>query len=494
MGLNRRQLLAAAAAAGAGAGAAVAPFGVRLGGAVASAQAAFVGVSFDAAPFTLGVASGDPTASSVMLWTRLAPEPLTDGDGGLDETVEVAWVVAEDPRLRRIVKTGTTPATSALAHSVHVDVTGLEPGRTYWYRFAALGRVSRIGRTRTAPAPGAARLRVGYVSCANFQHGEFAAYRHLAREDLDVVFCLGDYQYEYTAGEYAGYREHQAFETVTLEQYRQRTALYKGDPALRAAHAAFPWVVAWDDHEVDNDWASDTPESTDPAQSNESPEAFRMRRARAFQSYYEHMPVRLPDVAQVGSPDVQIYRDLAFGDLLDVSVVDTRQYRSDQPCGGQEPGFIVVSCQEQDDADRTILGAQQKDWLKGALSGSQAAWRMVANQVMFSPLYSTSLAALPLDQLGLPVPIPAQIPAPTGSNGQYYFNVDQWGRPISPSAGRSRPSWPSRRSPTPSSSPATSTRTGCTTSRRTPTTTPAGRSSPPSSWARRSPRTASMTS
>jgi len=432
MPLTRRELLGAAAA---GAGLAALPFGRRLSDPRAVAQSAPLGVAFDPAPFTLGVASGDPTGTSVVLWTRLAPEPLVEAGAALPERVEVDWVVAEDPRLRRVVRSGTTVAGPELGHSVHVDPGGLEPGRTYWYRFAALGRVSRIGRTRTAPPPGAPRMRFAYVSCANFQQGEFAAYRNLAHEEVDVVLCLGDYFYEYGAGEYGGYREHQDFEVVTRDQYRQRHALYKGDPNLRAAHAAFPWIVTWDDHEVDNDYAADLPENDNEAEGNASAETFLQRRADAYAAYYEHLPMRLPDGGLAGA-NTRIYRSLSFGDLLDVAVVDTRQYRSDQPCGGSGigPGALPFAgaCAEQEDPSRTMLGAAQKTWLTETLSSSTAAWRVVANQVMFAPLFSASLVGL-LGNAGVGtggVPdLPTgdvPIPVPVGGNASFYFNLDQW--------------------------------------------------------------------
>ncbi len=415
MRLTRRQLLA-----GAGAGAAALPFGSRLAGHRAEAQSLPLGVAFDPAPFTLGVASGDPLPESVILWTRLAPEPLVEagaslGGSGVNEAVEVDWVVAEDPRLRRVVRTGTTMAGPELGYSVHVDPGGLEPGRTYWYRFAALGRVSRIGRTRTAPVGPTGRVRFAYVSCSNFQHGYFGAYRHLAREDLDLVVCLGDYFYEYPTGEYGGFRDHQPFETQGLEEYRQRHALYKGDPDLRAAHAAFPWVVTWDDHEFDNNYADLVPEANTEDSANATPESFAQRRSDSYQADYEHLPLRLPQPDDLANAtDLRIYRRLLFGDLLQMDVVDTRQYRTDQPCQNPEDGsdgFIVVRCPEQDDPEATILGAEQKTWLLDGLERSTAAWRVVANQVMFSALFSQGTPTS-----GLPVPVGEAV----------YFNADQW--------------------------------------------------------------------
>jgi len=404
---NRRQFLSGALAAGAGA--AVWPLGVRLGHDRAMAQALPLGVAFDAAPFTLGVASGDPTPESVILWTRLAPEPLTGG-GPLPEQVEVDYVVAEDPRLRRVVKRGTAAATAPMGHSLHVDATGLEPGRTYWYRFAALGAVSRIGRTRTAPVVGVDRLRFAYVSCQDFQNGSYAAYRNLVQEDIDFVVHLGDYIYEY-AGDEDAYRQHTGDEVSSLQSYRDRYALYRGDTALRACHAAFPFIVTWDDHEFDNNYANLIPED-DSGPGQDSPEAFAQRRANAYQGYYEHMPIRLTETGPPNGPDFRIYRRLQFGDLLDMSVLDTRQYRTDQPCttpGTDQEMFIIARCQGQDDPAQTIMGPEQEQWLKDSLADSTAAWRVVAQQLMVGQLNSLSTSAVP------------------GAPGeQLYFNSDQW--------------------------------------------------------------------
>jgi len=378
---------------------------------VAMAQTAPAGVSFDPAPFTLGVASGDPLADSVILWTRLAPEPLTGG-GPLPDEVEVDWVIAADPRLRRVVAQGTAPAIAAMGHSVHVDVSGLEPGTTYWYRFAALGRTSRIGRTRTAPAPGAASFRFAYVSCQNFEQGFFAPFAALVAEDIDLVVHLGDYIYE-GGGDGEG-RSHTGDETNELPEYRNRYALYRGDSALRAVHAAFPFIVTWDDHEVDNNYAGLIPEDDDEAEGNDTPERFAQRRANAYAAYYEHMPIRLTEAGPPSGPDFRIYRRYTFGDLLEMSVLDTRQYRDDQPC---DDAFFVASCDEQTEEGRTILGAEQREWLKSGLSASTTAWRCLAQQLMIGQLKT---ANIPVDELE------PFIEGLTPASDGVYFNADQW--------------------------------------------------------------------
>jgi alkaline phosphatase D len=386
----------------------------------ARAQAALLGVTFDAGLFTLGVASGDPTATSVILWTRLAPEPLAD-DGGMPAsagTVTVDWVVATDPRLRRVVARGTAPAPAELAHSVHVQVDGLDPGTTYWYRFSAGSRVSRVGRTRTAPAPGSLDpVRFAFVSCAKFHLGYFTAYRRMCQEDLDLVVCLGDYIYEEVAdpGEF---RAEPDDEIVVLADYRRRYALYRGDPDLRAVHALFPWVMTWDDHEVDNNYAGLIPQDRDPAQRNDTIEAFAGRRADAYAANYEHFPYRtgggdeaavLPDGA-----DFRIYRRLSYGSLVDFSVIDTRQYRTDQPCND---ATLTANCSGVDDPVATILGGTQREWLYRQLD-RDVAWRCVANQVMIGQLKGGGLP----DEVGRPIAEAGLLPTTDGN----YLNADQW--------------------------------------------------------------------
>ncbi|MCC6793117.1 MAG: alkaline phosphatase D family protein [Thermomicrobiales bacterium] len=335
---------------------------------------------FATSPFTLGVASGDPLPDGVVLWTRLAPDPLNGGGMGA-ELVEVRWEVAQDDRFRNVILAGTEIASPELAHSVHADVSGLEPGRDYVYRFEAGGVVSPVGRTRTTPAEQGPvdRLRFATVSCAHYEHGYFGAYRHLAGEEIDLVVCLGDYIYEYgTANDYAAgaapVRQFATAETISLADYRNRYALYRSDPDLQAAHLAAPWVVTWDDHEVDNDYAGE--HSAD----GERVDAFLARRAAAYQAYYEHMPLR-PESMPVG-PDARLYRRLRFGDLAEINLLDTRQYRSDQACGGG----IAAPCDEVHDPARTLLGSEQESWLFDGLAGSGARWNAIAQQVMMARL------------------------------------------------------------------------------------------------------------
>jgi alkaline phosphatase D len=320
-------------------------------------------------PFTLGVASGDPRPDSLVLWTRLAPNPL-DGGGMPDRRVTVDWQVATDEQFSDVVQSGSAPAVPSGAHAVHVETKGLQPGHEYFYRFRVDDHISPVGRTRTAPARGASpsRLRWAFASCQNFQDGFYTAHDHLAGEDLAFVAFLGDYIYESTPNPNAVRTHEGTGEPIALLDYRNRHARYRSDASLQAAHAAHPWIVTWDDHEIDNNWADDIPQ--DPQ--NQSPEAFRARRIAAIQAYYEHMPLRRGSVPD--GPDMQLYRRLDFGDLVRVSVLDTRQYRSDQ----------VPTEQQANDPSRSMTGDAQERWLLNGMRQSPARWNVLANQVMWA--------------------------------------------------------------------------------------------------------------
>ena len=334
---------------------------------------------FDKSPFTLGVASGYPTPTGVVLWTRLAPNPLAGG-GMPQAAVEVGWEIAADESFRNIVQRGTEPASPEWAHSVHAEVSGLEPARRYFYRFHSGGAVSPTGRTRTAPAPGSSgQLRFAYASCQQYEQGYYAAYRHMAHEDLDLVAHLGDYIYESSWGRHH-VRKHGAEEPSTVDEYRNRYALYKSDADLQSAHAAFPWIVTWDDHEVQNDYANDRGQYLDP------PDVFLERRAAAYRAYYEHMP--LPKSMQPRGPDMRIYTRVDFGSLAAFHVLDDRQYRSHQACtrpGRGGSGVVTPGeCPDLFDPKRTMLGAAQERWLHEGLSGSRARWNVIAQQTLMA--------------------------------------------------------------------------------------------------------------
>lgn len=328
-------------------------------------------------PFTLGVASGDPLPDSVVLWTRLAPEPLAEDGGMPQRAAEVEWEIAGDDSFSTILQQGTETAVPKEAHTVHVDVTGLEPGRDYWYRFRVGQEISPVGRTRTAPAPGSLdAITFGVTSCASFEQGWFTAYQHMAQDDLDVVFCLGDYLYEYASGKQAGVRLHTGGEITTLVQYRLRHAEQKTDAHLQAAHAAAPWIVTWDDHETDNNYAALSPENDDPAQGNGSTGDFTARRTAAYQAYWEHMPLRR--FRKPVDTHLPLYRAFDYGDLARFSVLDSRQYRDPQPYGGTKD----VTGPEQWKTD--MLGQEQHAWLEKSLLESRAAWNIVPQQIFFA--------------------------------------------------------------------------------------------------------------
>ena len=323
-------------------------------------------------PFSLGVASGDPLPDGVVLWTRLAPRPL-EGGGMPMIPVPVAWEVAHDSAFRSVARKGEAIARPELGHSVHVEVGGLEAGRDYWYRFHAGGEVSQVGRTKTAPAAGARvdALRYGVCGCSHFETGYFTGYRRIAQEAFDFVFHTGDYIYESRAdgGRNDGrVRQHHGDEIFSLDDYRRRYAQYKSDPDLIAAHRSAPFIVSWDDHETENNYAGELDENGTP------PAIFLLRRAAAYQAYYEHMPLRAASFPT--GPHMRIYRRLHFGDLVDFTVLDTRQWRSDQACGDG-----LRNCPEALDPARTMLGAEQERWLFENLATARARWTVLGQQV-----------------------------------------------------------------------------------------------------------------
>jgi alkaline phosphatase D len=332
-------------------------------------------------PFTLGVASGDPTATSAVLWTRLAPRPLEPGWGMAQQRVVVTWEVAEDERFSNVVKRGRATAAPELGHSVHAAVDGLSAGRWYFYRFTAGGATSPIGRLRTTAAEGSdTPLRFAFVSCQHYEQGFYTAFAHLAREELDLVTHLGDYIYEYAAID-GRPRRHAARECITLDDYRARYAQYKTDADLQAAHHCCPWVVTWDDHEVDNNYAGLTGEGE-----MESAEQMHLRRAAAYQAWWEHQPVRVPRAQSWA--DLNITRTLDWGRLARFWVLDTRQYRSPHACNGSS-GAHLPPCEELSDSSRTMMGDAQEKWLMNGLGASAARWQVLANQVIMAPYDNT---------------------------------------------------------------------------------------------------------
>jgi len=320
------------------------------------------------APFYHGVASGDPTAHSVILWTRVTDSTLVD--------IPVNWVVGTDTGLVNIVATGSAVALAARDHTLKVDVTGLQPNTHYYYRFNALGISSCVGRTWTLPEGSTDSLRLAVVSCASYNAGFFNAYEIIARRnDVDLVVHLGDYIYEYGSDEFGNdstvNRPYDPMtEIMVLPEYRTRHSQYKLDVQLQLLHRNFPFVCVWDDHEfANNAWK-------DGAENHQAGEGDWVdRKAMAFEAYDEWMPVRLPDAI---NDTTRIYRALQLGDLADLLMLDTRiQGRDEQ---------LVVGDPLLTDTARTLLGAAQRQWLFDELDASTAQWHILGQQVMVAPL------------------------------------------------------------------------------------------------------------
>lgn len=324
----------------------------------------------DVARFSLGVASGQPRADGMVLWTRVM------GDA-LPERVAVRWEVADDEQFRHVVARGEESAEVAWAHSVHAEPTGLAPARWYWYRFQALGVQSAVGRTRTAPAAGAAAtLRFAIASCQRWDVGHYAAWRHAAAADLDLIFFLGDYIYEY-ASKPDAIRRHEGGETKTLAEYRARYATYKSDPLLQAAHVAAPWLLVWDDHEVSNDYAN--------TRGEDLTQDFSARRAAAYRAYWEHMP--FPAAARPVDVDMRIFGRLDWGSLARIHLLDDRQYRDPQVCPREGRGgsntVALAQCPALTDPARTLLGAEQEAWLAAGWD-LERPWNLLAQQTLMA--------------------------------------------------------------------------------------------------------------
>ncbi len=331
--------------------------------------------------FAHGVASGDPLPDAVVLWTRVTPTQAATPGSGRGPRVSVRWEISELADFGELTASGALVTGPDRDHTVKVEAAGLKAATDYYFRFTAGQHESPVGRTRTAPALDAdvSELRFGVVSCANWQAGYFTSYRHLAqRDDLDAIIHLGDYLYEYQPGKYSmGHNNHDVRrhepprEIITLADYRERHGQYKTDPDLQALHAALPFIVTWDDHEVcDGNWAKGAFEH----QKNEG--SFAARRKAAQRAYDEWMPVRISGTAAVGD-GTRMYRRLQFGNLADLSMLDLRTYRSER-VDADDPAV--------DDPDRTITGERQLGWLEGQLSSTPVRWKLIGNPVMVAPV------------------------------------------------------------------------------------------------------------
>ncbi|MGK5741199.1 alkaline phosphatase D family protein [Micromonospora sp. URMC 103] len=337
-------------------------------------------------PFKLGVASGDPAPDSVVLWTRLAPSPLNaDGQGGMaNADVTVEWQVSTSATFSSLVASGSVVARYADAHSVHVVAGGLAADADYYYRFRAQGHISPVGRTRTAPAPGTfgRDLVMAFASCAHYETGYYTAYRRMAEDNPGLILHLGDYIYEGGVNTSA-VRQHVGSEIVSLADYRRRYALYKSDPDLQAAHAAAPWLVVPDDHEVENNYANMVRADSSPALTAAQ---WTARRTAAYKAYYENMPLR-PTSAPNGN-SIALYRRIRWGQLATFHMLDTRQFRDDQACGD---GWKV--CADADLASRSLTGAAQEAWLLDGLAQHYGTWDIIGQQVFFARQFDASGAA-----------------------------------------------------------------------------------------------------
>lgn len=345
----------------------------------------------DQSPFSLGIASGSPTDTSIVLWTRLYDAGVF-GSNIPNEPINVGWEIAEDKAFLRVVKSGSSMALPALAHSVHAEVSGLPSNKWFFYRFQCGGFTSAIGKTRTLPSPNQSvdKLRLAYASCQNYEHGYFSAYSHMKNEGLDLVMFLGDYIYEYPSGK-AGVRSVDGSWALDLESYRKRYALYKADEDLQSMHAECPWIMTWDDHEVQNDYAGNNPGTKGPAV-----DSFSKRRAAAYQAYYEHMPLPASVLVQgidglLAGSEMRIYGNFQFGKLANIFMLDDRQYRDADictPAGAGSAIFDPKSCPELTNPNRTLLGPQQEQWLASALRDSgKSNWSVIGQPTLYAQRY-----------------------------------------------------------------------------------------------------------
>ena len=342
-------------------------------------------------PFTLGVASGSPNHHSVVLWTRLMPDAASDNSQFAARDVSVKWEVADDESFKVNRRAGQVVALAALAHSVHLELDQLQSDRWYFYRFQIGDAQSTTGRTRTLPHPEAMvqKLRVAYASCQRWEHGYFSAYDHMCQENLDMVLFLGDYIYEY-AGAANPVRLPKGGWVSSLDDYRERYALHKSEKGLQAMHAQCPWLVTWDDHEVSNDYAG-----LERGQSGNISFNFAAQRARAYQAFYEHMPIRASTLTKsieglAQGAELRIYGQVPYGKLANIYLLDDRQYRDKQVCNksdGYGSGFINPDqCEDWFNPKRSLLGLEQTKWLDQAFANAQKdarPWNVVAQQTIF---------------------------------------------------------------------------------------------------------------
>ena len=360
---------------------------------------AYSQIAVKANPFKLGVASGSPTPDGMVLWTKLVSDSLL---GWGEQAIEVTWQVAHDEQFERIAQSSTATALAQLGHAVHAELRGLQADRWYFYRFVyghgANAQISDVGRTRTAPALGAPtqKLRFAFASCQRWEHGHYAAYRQMVADQPDLIVFLGDYIYEYASPRTPNPsfpRSHDLRKAVNLADYRDRYALHKSDPFLQAAHRAAPWLVTWDDHEVQNDYANDVGEDLPPALTDKA--LFLERRAAAYQAFYEHMPLPASALARglagLGHNDgVRVNQRLTWGQLANFHILDCRQFRDYQACPKPNRGgstmVLASQCEELKNPNRSMLGKPQEAWLAQGLAQDTAPWSVMAQSTLLVKL------------------------------------------------------------------------------------------------------------
>jgi len=328
-------------------------------------------VRVDKDPFALGVASGDPSTDGFVIWTRLLNVDAA--------AAPVSFEIAADENFRRVAQHGTIATLASGGHSAHVEVRGLRPGADYWYRFRCADAQSPVGHARTI-ALRPQRLKAALTSCQHWEQGFFSAYADAIEQGVEVFLQVGDYIYEESFGAGPDVRKFGSLAPTTLEEFRERHALYRSDPHLRRAHAFAPFIVTWDDHEVRNDYAgAHGAFGVDPAM-------FRSIRAAAYQAYFEHMPLR-PSSVQPGG-EVRLFRRITYPSLATFHVLDTRQYRDPQPCSNpdQLKGRKIIDCAEADAEPRTLLGSAQEQWLARSLADESSIWTLLTQQTLFTPM------------------------------------------------------------------------------------------------------------
>lgn len=340
--------------------------------------------------FSLGVASGSPTSSSVVLWTRLTGLPSVQKQS--NQLVPVIWEVAQDAQFKKIVQQGKTLASAEFDYCVHIEPQNLKANTWFFYRFIVGNLQSAVGRTRTLAlaTDDIQSLRLAYASCQNYDQGFYSAWRHMLQENLDAVLFLGDYIYEYPSLGTLG-RHYVLGWAYDLVSYRERYTLYKSDPHLQAIHAQVPWIMSWDDHEVQNDYAGEQAGFSGPFGID-----FAQRKIAAHQAYYENMPISLQSLklglkGLASGADLRVYQSYQWGQLAQLNVLDCRQYKDPQPCSFFERKNASIvkpnQCSDWYDDKRTMLGLAQEKWLEEQLKiahQKNTIWNVLGQSTLFS--------------------------------------------------------------------------------------------------------------